>query len=140
MTKVKKWDAWATFFKTFQKLHQEMEWELKQKKLPSLEIYDVLWSLEQSPNHELRFFELSQQVYLAKFNVSRICQRLIKSGDIEKRGCPSDKRGQYAKITQKGLLLRKKIWETYGKNIRLNFSQKLSPLDHQRLIKLLEKI
>jgi DNA-binding MarR family transcriptional regulator len=135
-----KTDSWATFFKTFQRLHQGMELELKKKKLPSLEIYDVLWSLENAPHHELRFYELADKVYLAKFNISRICQRLIKKGWIEKRTCPLDGRGYYAKITSMGLKMRKKIWETYGKNINENYSQRLNQREHKQLMMLLEKV
>ncbi len=117
-----------------------MELELKTKKLPSLEVYDVLWTLEQSPTNSMRFYELSERVYLARFNITRICDRLVKEGFIEKMICPEDKRGIYAKITKRGLSLRKKMWSIYGKNIETHFSLKLNQQEHKSFIKLLAKI
>jgi DNA-binding MarR family transcriptional regulator len=132
--------TWATLFKTFQRLHQSMEDEVKAQGLPSLEIYDVLWTLEQAECHALRLSELGEKVFIARFNVTRICDKLEEQGLIEKVKCPSDKRGVHAHLTQAGLELRKKTWDVYGKLIEERFSLKLTHEDHQDLIRILSKL
>lgn len=133
-------DAWATFFKTFQRLHQSMELELKRADLPNLEVYDILWTLEQASEHRLRFFDLAEQVYLARFNITRLCQRLQEQGLITKSQCPEDKRGLYAQLTAKGLKLRQQMWQVYGAQIQKKFSRHLSPPQHQQLIQLMHRV
>ncbi len=133
-------DAWATFFKTFNRLHNQMVEELKQQGFPSLEVYDVLWTLEQAENHTLRLNELGQKVYLAKFNISRIIDRLVDQNLVQKQTCPQDKRGVYATLTSDGLKLRKSIWSIYKNLINDYFSSKLSSVDHSQLKKILSKL
>lgn len=135
-----KTDSWATLFKTFQRLHQSMEQELKELELPNLETYDVLWTLEQAPDHALRLSDLGKKVYLAKFNITRICDKLAESGLIEKIQCPQDKRGVWAKMTIDGLKLRKKIWNHYKKLINEKYSSLLNEHDHQLIVEILSKI
>ena len=133
-------DAWAIFFKTFQRVHQAIASEIKKANLSDLEIYDVLWTLEQAPNHALRFRDLAHKVYLARFNITRLCQKLEKQNLIKRTTCPVDKRGVYAKLTTKGLQQRKKIWLVYRTLIDKYFSSKLNPKEHELLIELMKNI
>lgn len=132
--------TWAILFKTFNRLHQSMEEEIKSQGLPALEIYDVLWTLEQAAEHTLRLNELGEKVFIAKFNITRICDKLEEQGLIEKLKCPEDKRGVHARLTPAGVELRQKTWAVYGKLIEEKFSQKLSCDDHQNLIRILGKL
>ncbi len=132
--------TWAILFKTFNRLNQTMEEELKHLGLPGLEVYDVLWTLEQAEDHTLRLNELGDKVFIAKFNITRICDKLEEQGLVEKMKCPEDKRGVHAKLTSAGAELRQKTWDVYGKLIEERFSLKLSCEDHQNLIRILEKL
>jgi DNA-binding MarR family transcriptional regulator len=133
-------DAWASFFTTFTHIHYLMEMELKRLKYPSLEIYDVLWTLEEAPDHRMRLSELGLKVYLAKFNISRIVDRLMDQGLILKSSCPNDKRGVYACLTDEGLKVRKEIWQVYKKMIDEHFSNKINLADHKELKRIFAKI
>lgn len=133
-------DSWAIYFKSFNRLHLLMEDKLKKMGLPSLEIYDVLWTLEQAENHTLRITDLSRKVYIAKFNTSRIIDRLEKKKFVKKCHCPMDARGIYATLTTSGLKLRRTIWNSYKIMIDDLFSSKLTSKDHQTLNTILEKV
>lgn len=133
-------DAWATFLVTFNRLHQGMEESMKAEGHPGLEIYDVLWILEQAPEHRLRFSELGERVLLSRSNVTRLCERLEAQGLIERHRCPSDGRGVYAVLTKSGKKLRQDMWKSYGKLIQERFSQLLGPQEHEQLIEILSKV
>ena len=107
---------------------------------PSIEVYDVLWTLEQSPDFALRFKELGEKVYIARFNVTRLCDKLEAEGLIQKHKCDKDKRGVYAILTPEGQKLRKKMWATYKSLIDEKFSSKLSTDEHKALIELMKKV
>lgn len=133
-------DSWAIYFKSFNRLHSFMEAELKKSGFPSLEVYDVLWTLEQAPQYTLRITDLSNKVFLAKFNTSRIIDRLVKLKHVKKCNCPMDARGIYATLTPTGLKLRKSIWDSYKILINSLFSSKLNDKEHKTLKKILEKV
>jgi DNA-binding MarR family transcriptional regulator len=140
VTKIKKVDAWATLFKTFTRLHQKMEDSMKARDLPTLEIYDVLWTLEQATGHKLRFSDLGEKVYISRCHVTRISERLEKSGHIKRVPCEIDRRGVWAQLTSSGLALRKKMWGVYGQLIEEQFSSHLSEEEHRLLIKVLGQV
>lgn len=133
-------DAWATFLKSYNRLHQGMEEKMKSLGHPSLEIYDVLWTLEQSTDQSLRFVDLGKKVFLSRYNVSRLVERLEKLKLIETHSCPVDKRGVFAKLTAQGKKLRREMWKNYSQIIADDFSLKLTKSDHAELIKILKKV
>lgn len=113
---------------------------MKAEGLPNLETYDVLWTLEQADRCALRLNDLGEKVFIARFNVTRICDKLEEQGLIEKVKCPMDKRGVHAALTDEGKALRKKMWDFYSKQIEEKFSSKLTTEDHEMLMKILLKI
>ena len=140
MSDSKKIDAWPTFFKSYNRVHNIMEAKMKEAGFPSLEIYDVLWILEKSPDQHLRFVDLGEKVYLSRSNVTRLCERLEEQGLIERTRCPKDKRGVYAMITPLGLKLRKDMWKVYGSLIEEMFSKKMTQTEHKEVIRILKKV
>lgn len=136
----KKVDSWATYIVSFNRIHQGMEEAMKDAGHPSLEIYDVLWTLERSPDHSLRFSDLGERVLLSKSNVTRLAERLESQGLIERKRCPEDRRGVYAVLTKTGKKLRQDMWKTYEKLIQERFSSHLSNDEHKSLIQILTKV
>jgi DNA-binding MarR family transcriptional regulator len=140
MSSSKSPDAWATFLITANRVHQGMEAAMKEADLPSLEIYDVLWTLEQAPKYGLRFSDLGERVLLSRSNVTRLAERLEEQGLIERKRCPQDRRGVYAVLTPAGRKTRQDMWKVYGKLIEERFSKLLSSKDHADLIRILSKV
>lgn len=140
MSDSSKVDAWPSFFKTFNRLHQGMEDAMKEAGFPPLETYDVLWILEQSPEGALRFHELGEKVFLSRSNITRLAERLEKQGLIQRHRCDMDRRGVYAVLTPAGKKLRQEMWKTYGKLIRERFSDLLTQGEHGQLKAILAKV
>ena len=133
-------EAWAKFFVASTRLNQVMEDAMKAEGLPSLEVYDVLWTLERSQDHALRFSDLGERVLLSRCNVTRLAERLETQGLIERERCPNDRRGVYAVLTKEGQKLRKKMWERYSQLIEEHFAAHLSETEQAQLIELMKKI
>ena len=81
--------------------------------LPPLAWYDVLWALEQAPGSRLRMFELAANLVVARYNLTRIADRLVKAGLIERDTCSSDGRGTFCVLTASGRRMRARMWPTY---------------------------
>jgi DNA-binding MarR family transcriptional regulator len=140
MKEIKKVDAWATFLKSYNRLHQGMEEEMKRLGHPDLEIYDILWTLEKAPEGRLRYKDLGKKVYLSRYNISRLIERLEKQQLIMRKSCQVDKRGVFAEITSAGKLLRARMWRDYSELIKNIFSSKLTAKDHEQLVMILKKV
>lgn len=140
MADPKKSDAWASFFRTFNRLHQGMEEAMKEAGHPPLEIYDVLWTLERAPHQALRFSDLALRVYLSRSNITRLTERLETQGLIQRHRCPEDRRGVYAELTTTGKKMRQEMWKTYGKLIKERFTERLSETEQSKLVDLMEKL
>ncbi len=63
---------------------------------------EVLVSLSEAPDRTLRMSELAERSRSSRSRMSHAVARLEQAGLIERRGCPSDKRGAFAVLTEKG--------------------------------------
>ena len=79
-------------------LERRME---EQHGLP-LSWFDVLIQLAESPEGKLRMGELAESVLLTRSGITRLVDRMIGAGLVDREPCPGDRRGYYAVITQKG--------------------------------------
>lgn len=76
---------------------------------------DVLLTLGQAPEATLRLSDLAARVLLTKSGITRLVDRLEQDGLVERRACPSDRRGQNAVLTGAG---RAAIRRTIGTHLR----------------------
>ena len=95
------WQAWARAFNATGRLTGA---SLAGSELDPSD-YDVLVTLAQGPADGLRPGELADRVLLTKSGVTRLVDRLEQRGLIERRACPTDRRGQLVALTRKGRYL-----------------------------------
>lgn len=132
--------TWARLLATHALLLGAMQQRLKQAELPPLEWYDLLWALEQAPEHRLRMGELAEKLLLTRFNATRLVDRLEQEGLVSRQKAKDDRRGAEAVLTARGAALRKKMWPVYRKAIDELFNRHLSAGQHEALQKMLERV
>jgi DNA-binding MarR family transcriptional regulator len=118
--------AWARLMKAQQLALASIERALKEAGLPPLAWYDVLLEVERAGQNGLRPFELEQAMLLAQYNLSRLIDRIERSGYVERIACEEDGRGQFIAITEKGTAIRRKMWPIYARAIEAAVGQYLS--------------
>ena len=64
--------------------------------------YDVLVNVANGPKDGLRPTELAERVLITKSGLTRLLDRLVDRGYIERRACASDRRGQLIVLTVDG--------------------------------------
>jgi len=64
--------------------------------------FDVLVNVAGGPREGLRPTELAERVLLTKSGLTRLLDRLVERGLIERRACASDRRGQLIVLTAEG--------------------------------------
>ena len=105
--------TWAILLVARERVIGQAELALADRGLPPLAWYDVLWALEQAPSGRLRMFELAERLVVARYNLTRIADRLVTAGLIERETCASDRRGAYCVLTRAGRQIRARMWPTY---------------------------
>lgn len=131
-------ENWALMLKTYNRVLRDIKQDLKSEGLPSLEVYDVLWTLARADQKRLRLQELGEKVDLEKFNVTRLVDKMVKEKLLQKTICDDDKRGTFAVLTEKGEKFRTLMWSTYRKSILQHFGEHLSHEDTTGLLKILK--
>jgi DNA-binding MarR family transcriptional regulator len=69
----------------------------------SADAFAVLVSLADEPGLQLRMHELAERSHLTPSGLTRRVDRLESDGLVDRVGCPGDRRGAFARLTERGL-------------------------------------
>ncbi len=64
--------------------------------------FEVLLRLARTPGGALRMSDLATQTQLTTSGITRVVDRLERDNLVERRACPTDRRGLFAHITKAG--------------------------------------
>lgn len=99
---LKKSDAWLKLIQVVTNVEADLGRMLQAQYGLGLSEYRALEMLARSPNSELRMQELASHLLLNQSSVSRMVERLERSGFTVRDLCPDDKRGVYTVLTTQG--------------------------------------
>lgn len=133
-------EAWIALMRAQQVGLRRVEQAFKDAGLPGMNVYDVLWELEQAGKTGLRPFELEHRMLFEQSNVSRLIERLAREGLVERRPAENDGRGHLVNITPAGRSLRKRMWAIYAPAIVAAMGPDVSDDDAQALTRLLRPL
>jgi DNA-binding MarR family transcriptional regulator len=106
---------------------------------PPFAWYDVLLELERAGGR-LRIGELGLRLVVEPYNVTRLLDRLEKEGLLKRQRASGDGRGAFAVLSEKGEVLRKKMWPHYRRAILEVFGEALSNRDAETMVAALKKV
>lgn len=93
-------------WETISRAHNSMTAAIEKDLLPetgiTLSWYEVLDHLNRAPGAMLRFQDLAHAAGLTESGVSRRLNQMMKAGLVDRHTCPTDGRGVYAHLTDKG--------------------------------------
>ena len=95
----------------------------------SLAEYDALLNIAQAPGRRIRMRQLSDRVILSKSGVTRLIDRLVADGLVERSACLSDARGAEAVLTEAGLTRLRQASRTHLRGINEHFLEPLGDAD-----------
>jgi DNA-binding MarR family transcriptional regulator len=132
--------AWARLVKARRVLLSTVEAELKSAGFPPLEWYDVLLELSRVAAPGLRPSELETHLLLEQYNLSRLLDRMVKAGYLERSPSPEDARGHYLALSASGRDLLTRMWPVYREAIGRHVGSKLTEAEAQQLGSALGKL
>jgi DNA-binding MarR family transcriptional regulator len=95
-------NAWRTFLYAHAQVRRQLERELQAEQAMGLGDYEVLLILAYSPERRRRMSELADALVLSRSGATRLVDRLETAGLVERVSCETDRRGQWAQLTDAG--------------------------------------
>ncbi|ASP36234.1 MarR family winged helix-turn-helix transcriptional regulator [Labrenzia sp. VG12] len=133
-------DAWARLQRASSKVLERVEGRLKAEGFPPLGWYDILLELRRAEGQALRPVDIEKRILLAQYNVSRLIDRLVTAGYVEKRKSPEDGRGVMICLLPAGETLVATMWPKYRDAVEAEFAGLLDKGDAETLWKILGKL
>ncbi|MFF8592560.1 MarR family winged helix-turn-helix transcriptional regulator [Streptomyces sp. NPDC015220] len=95
--------------------------------------YGLLVKLAESPDRRLRMTELAMDAKITRSRLSHAVARLEKNGWVRREDCPSDKRGQFAVLTDEGREVLRRTAPGHVAAVRQALFDRLSPEQQKSL-------
>jgi DNA-binding MarR family transcriptional regulator len=118
--------AWRGFLRVHAAIVRRLDAELEAEHGLSLSAYEVLLLLHEAPGRRLRMSQLADSALLSHSGMTRLVDRLVKAGLVQRRRCEEDRRGFFAEPTPAGTELFGRARATHLRGIRERFVSRLS--------------
>ena len=119
-------EAWRALIGTTTGLLATLDNELQARHGVSLGDYEVLVHLSEAPEGYLRMTDLAHSLHLSPSGITRRIDGLVKAGWVERKRCPTDRRGSNAVLTELGRKTLEDAAPTHLEGVRAHFIDRLS--------------
>jgi len=132
--------AWRLLLEVHSSLTTRLARELAEERDLPLTWYDVLVSLSEAEGGRRRLQDLVGSLLLSKSGISRLVDRMEVAGLIVRATCPSDRRGQFAVLTDAGRAALDQAAPVHLRGVEDHFATHLDDADVAALRRALGKL
>lgn len=100
----------------------------------------VLRRIAGAPDQRLRMSELAARTPLTKSGLTRLVDRLVDDGLLERRSCPSDRRGWFAVLTTAGAAALDRARKVHEDTVLHEFGDRLDESEGLALGAVLDRL
>jgi DNA-binding MarR family transcriptional regulator len=118
--------AWKALIDVTTAVMATLDVELRAEHGLSIGEYEVLVHLSETPGHSLRMTDLAANLKLSPSGITRRIDGLVRDGLVDRKPCPSDRRGSNAVLTEKGLARLQEAAPTHVRGVRAHFVDQLT--------------
>ncbi|HTJ77146.1 MAG TPA: MarR family transcriptional regulator [Acidimicrobiales bacterium] len=119
--------TWRAFLGAIRRLTTELDRELQRDADMPHAYYEILVTLSETPDRTMRMNELAERCQSSRSRLSHAVARLEEAGWVERRACPTDKRGALAVLTDKGFAALEAAAPGHVEAVRQNLFDLLTP-------------
>lgn len=94
---------WRAFLMAHSKVWHRLDEDLRRDHDLTLPEYECLLFLVEAPERRMRMGEIADRILLSKSGVTRLVDRLVADGLVERTSCTTDARGAEATLTPEGV-------------------------------------
>lgn len=125
--------VWRAYLHATTLLEDHLDRQLQRDaKMPHI-YFGLLVQLSEAPKRRLRMTELAMSAKITRSRLSHAVARLEKNGWVRREDCPSDKRGQFAVLTDAGLEVLKETAPGHVSAVRQALFDRLTPEQQKSL-------
>jgi DNA-binding MarR family transcriptional regulator len=130
----------SAFMRAYASVARRLDDDLQAEHGMSLQEYGALLYLAWAPERRLRMSRLADGLVLSKSGVTRLVDRLVADGLVERRVCPTDARGAEAHITPAGVERLRAAAPTHLRGIGAYFLDVVEAADLATLARALSSV
>lgn len=125
--------AWRGMLRVHAKVTQVLDAQMRAEHGLTVSQYEVLLFLGDADDHRMRMADLAARVLLTRSGVTRLVDRLVDLGYVERCAAEADGRGAYAQLTASGADALRAAQRTHRRGVREEFLEHLDA-DAQRAL------
>ncbi|WP_079184282.1 MarR family transcriptional regulator [Streptomyces uncialis] len=100
--------------------------------------YGFLVQLSEAPRRRLRMTEMARAAKITRSRLSHAIARLERNGWVTREDCPSDRRGQFAVLTDQGYEVLRRTAPGHVEAVRQALFDRLTPAQQKTLGEIME--
>ena len=119
--------AWRAFLSATRLLFDELDRELQRDAGMPHTYYEILVQLSESPERTMRMSDLASRSLSSRSRLSHAVARLEEAGWVRRETCATDKRGQWAVLTDEGFAKLEEAAKGHVGAVRCHLFDQLTP-------------
>src|SRR3954454_6557661 len=133
-------EAWIAITQTHAAVTGRLQEALTAAELPPLPWFEVLATLGRAPEQRLKMGELAEALVITRGGLTKLVDRLIKAGLLERTFCETDRRVSYATLLPAGVDLLEEMRPIARAELAAAFSARLSVGQAEELREMLDTV
>jgi DNA-binding MarR family transcriptional regulator len=125
--------TWLAFIFATRLLWEEIERDLQRNAQLPFSYYEILVILSGSPDRTLRMSELAVATQSSRSRLSHAVARLEAEGWVRREGCPTDRRGALAVLTDEGFAALAAAAPSHVESVRQHLFDQLTHRQQDQL-------
>jgi len=133
-------DAWGALTRTHAAITQRLQEALAAADFPPLPWYEVLAAVAEAPEERMKMGDLAEALVITRGGLTKLVDRLVKAGLLERTFCETDRRVSYATLTPAGRDLLAEMRPVVIAELEVAFSANLSVAQAKELRQTLDSV
>ena len=132
--------AWRSFLAAQSLTTKELDFRLRNADQISLDVYEVLLTLEESKGHRLRMSDLADTILFSRSGLTRMIDWLEELGYVRREPSPDDRRGWYAVVTDLGIKVRHGACDIVQASLKECWEESLTHEEAETITRLMDQV
>jgi DNA-binding MarR family transcriptional regulator len=133
-------EAWLALARAHAAITGRMQEALTAAGMPPLPWFEVLATISEAPEQRLKMGELAEALVITRGGLTKLVDRLIKAGLLERTFCETDRRVSYATLLPAGAALLEEMRPVVSGELDVAFDGNLSDGEADVLRETLERL
>jgi DNA-binding MarR family transcriptional regulator len=133
-------DAWGALTRTHSAIVGRLQEALAAADFPPLPWYEVLATVAEAPERRLKMGDLAEALVITRGGLTKLVDRLVKAGLMERTFCDTDRRVSYATLTPAGADLLDEMRPVVVAELKVTFVANLSDAQARDLREALDRV